>query len=286
MSKEDNENFNEEEYHFAIDPDEIERSEQIDFEQAEESTKSKFDFNKFLNVKKIQEFLKENVQVRNAIIVGIVLLLLIITYQFTSGIVSKKKDNQLVQNTIQKPKDFTQRDSNLQSAQSQQMGAKSNTMLQNDFDKEIRSINDSLIKVKESQDIINAKISTLNSENLKMANDYQELTEKLNKLASQIEKLSSAVEDQSQSIMSLSIRREYHPQRVQRQQIVRPQYIKYFVKAVIPGRAWLIAENGSTLTVRKGSVIPGYGVVTIVDVTQGRVLTNSGKIITFGQNDS
>ena len=61
---------------------------------------------------------------------------------------------------------------------------------------------------------------------------------------------------------------------------------RYFIQAVIPGRAWLVATNGSTLTVREGTVIPGYGMVKLIDPRQGRVLTSSGQVIRFSPEDS
>jgi intracellular multiplication protein IcmG len=62
--------------------------------------------------------------------------------------------------------------------------------------------------------------------------------------------------------------------------------VRYFIQAVIPGRAWLIATNGSTLTVREGTMISGYGMVTLIDPRQGRVLTSSGQVIRFSPEDS
>lgn len=291
MSKEDNENYNEEEYHFAIDPDDIDKNESSDFEQTEEPIKKKFDFNnfdfkKFVDIKKIQEFLKENIQVRNALIALAVLILLIVIYQFTSGLISKKKENKDLRNATQTTQGFESDNPKLPSMQTQNITMQTASSLQEEIDVKAKNMHDELAKIKMGEDAINAKIASLSSENLKLSSEYQDLSEKVNKLTMQIEKLASAVEDQSQSIMSLSIRREYRPRTMPRPQVARQQFIKYFVKAVIPGRAWLIAENGSTLTVRIGSVIPGYGIVTMVDVSQGRVLTNSGKVITFGQNDS
>ena len=61
---------------------------------------------------------------------------------------------------------------------------------------------------------------------------------------------------------------------------------RYFIQAVIPGRAWLVATNGSTLTVREGTVIAGYGMVKLIDPRQGRVLTSSGQVIRFSPEDS
>jgi len=291
MSKEDNENYNEEEYHFAVDPDDLDKTESYEFEQTEESKKKKFDFKNFdfkhfIDIKKIQEFLKENIQVRNALISLAVLILLIVVYQFTSGLISKKKENKEPQTAMQNTQTFEEDSSKLSSMQTQDTNLQTTSALQEELDSKTKNMNDDLAKIRIGEDAMNAKIASLNAENFKLAAEYQQLSEKVNKLSNQIDKLTSAVEDQSQSIMSLSIRKEYHPRSAPRKQVARQHYIKYFVKALIPGRAWLIAENGSTLTIRAGSVIPGYGVVTMVDVSKGRVLTNSGKVIAFGQNDS
>lgn len=296
MSKEDNENYNEEEYHFAVDPDDMDKTESSDFEQITENKNKKFDFKNFnfknvdlknlVDIKKIQAFLKENIPVRNALIAVGVLILLIIVYQFTSGLISKKKDSQASQTAMQNTQNFEADSFKLPAMQAQDLSMPTASTLQEELDLKTKNMNDNLAKLRIGENEINAKIASLSSENFKLATEYQQLSEKVNKLAMQVEKLVSAVEDQSQSIMSLSIRRENHPRRMHSQPVVRPHFIKYFVKALIPGRAWLIAENGSTLTVRTGSIIPGYGVVTMVDVSQGRVLTNSGKVITFGQNDS
>ena len=62
--------------------------------------------------------------------------------------------------------------------------------------------------------------------------------------------------------------------------------LRYAVKAVIPGRAWLLASNGSTLTVRRGTPIQGYGVVTGIDAVRGYVFTSYRKLIRFSQEDS
>ena len=67
---------------------------------------------------------------------------------------------------------------------------------------------------------------------------------------------------------------------------IRTPGVSYAIQAVIPGRAWLIASNGSTLTVREGSVIAGLGRVSLIDPRQGRVVISSGRVIRFSQEDS
>lgn len=56
----------------------------------------------------------------------------------------------------------------------------------------------------------------------------------------------------------------------------------YYVKAIIPGRAWLTSSNGTTITVSPGDTIPSFGRVTDIDPDSGTVGTTSGKTIHFG----
>jgi intracellular multiplication protein IcmG len=60
----------------------------------------------------------------------------------------------------------------------------------------------------------------------------------------------------------------------------------YYVKAMVPGRAWITTGNGETLTVSLGNNLPGYGRVEVIDPTQGTLITSSGAIIGYSPGDS
>lgn len=285
MSKEDN--YNDEEYHFAVEPDSVDANaeEEEVIQSAEDSAKAKFAFKEYFDFAKIKKYLSENVPVRNLLIVATAIIFLIIIYNITKGMLTHKKSD-ISKNTsvstpakknkqasqapvtYQQPKDF--------SAATQQTKLESQNKL----------LQSKLSQLQQTQDTISSRVSNLGSDTFKLNTEYQEISEKLNKLAEQVEKLASSVEDQAHTIMIMSERQRRQPRANYAASPRRMTYMKYNVKAVIPGRAWLIGQNGSTLTVRKGSIIPGYGVVTLVDVAQGRVLTNSGRIITFAQTDS
>ena len=296
MSKEDNDNYNEEEYHFAVEPESsegnfTEEEPSLDPSSASSATAEekpaggKFDVEKIkelLNPEKIKQYITENAQVRNALIAVVGILVLIIIYNFTSSMLAKKKSksNTTTQVTQQK----TQQKQAVQ--QVQPMQTQNFNMEQENIEKENKTMQRNLSRIKESQDSINSRVSSLSNDTFKLNTEYQEINEKINRLADQVEKLASAVEDQSHTIMVM-IEKHRRQQRTHVNHPIRQKtYMKYNVQAVIPGRAWLIGQNGSTLTVRKGSIIPGYGVVTLIDVSQGRVMTNSGKIIAFAQTDS
>jgi hypothetical protein len=51
----------------------------------------------------------------------------------------------------------------------------------------------------------------------------------------------------------------------------------YVVHAIIPGRAWLKANNGQIMTVTEGDTLGDYGKVLVIDAASGMVLTSSGN---------
>lgn len=60
----------------------------------------------------------------------------------------------------------------------------------------------------------------------------------------------------------------------------------YHVRAVVPGRAWLVSSRGRLFTVRTGDRIAGLGIVEDIDIIRGVVIMSSGREITYGKYDS
>ena len=135
-----------------------------------------------------------------------------------------------------------------------------------------------------NQQSMRSEISSLNNQLGGINTNVNEVTQKIASLNQMLTELVSKIEQQSDVIARLTERAR--PKPVRRVVIRGPQQPSYYIKAVIPGRAWLIATNGSTLTVREGTPIPGYGVVRLIDPNQGRVLTSSGQVIKFSLQDS
>lgn len=132
---------------------------------------------------------------------------------------------------------------------------------------------------------IKSEVSSVKDQLDTVNNNVNNLNEQIAKLNQVIGDLSNQVVKQSNIIALLMARAQ--PKKVKpvhRYSMV--ENINYNVKAVIPGRAWLIGSNGSTLTVRVGTIIHGYGEVKLIDSIQGRVLTSSGRVIRFSQDDS
>lgn len=140
--------------------------------------------------------------------------------------------------------------------------------------------------VEASQESIRSEFNTV-SQKVSGVNDN------LNNLNAQINNLNQAITNLSNQVLKQSEEINVLMARAQPKKRVKPllhstvsEPLAYYIQAVIPGRAWLIGSNGSTLTVREGTKISGYGMVTLIDSMQGRVLTSSGQVIKFSQEDS
>lgn len=121
------------------------------------------------------------------------------------------------------------------------------------------------------------QIGTINTNINNMNTQIANLNQMIGNLATQVANLAEV----KTKVVSCS-----QPKKVAHLPHYAPPSIKYYIQAVIPGRAWLIGSNGSTITVREGTRVAGYGVVKLIDSLQGRILMSSGQVIKFSQEDS
>jgi intracellular multiplication protein IcmG len=146
-------------------------------------------------------------------------------------------------------------------------------------------INQKLSALEVGQQSMRTDVSSVNSQISGINTNLNALVAKITELDSVITNLNTKLDDQTRIIEQLTIRREVKKVHYAPRRRGTPS-LKYYIQAVIPGRAWLIATNGSTLTVREGTTIAGYGMVKLIDPNQGRITTSSGQVIRFSQEDS
>lgn len=124
-----------------------------------------------------------------------------------------------------------------------------------------------------------ANLDKLSSQVTSLQNTLSNLEERLNSLNNTVQDM---VNQQQQQLAK----------KVQAQEKLRAKKMRavtksiYFVRAIVPGRAWLLTQSGSTVTVSVGANLPGYGTVVLVDPNQGTVTTSSGAIIGYSPGDS
>ncbi|MBA4695840.1 MAG: hypothetical protein H2069_00445 [Legionella sp.] len=138
-----------------------------------------------------------------------------------------------------------------------------------------------LTTVENQQQALRSSLDTLQNAVNSINSRESDLTEKISELTQTLSALVSKLDQQTAQIEHL-VERTRRPKVIKRRQPKQPPAV-YTMQAVIPGRAWLISENGATITVNVGTSLRGYGTVRLIDAKQGRVLTSSGRVIRFGQ---
>ena len=147
-------------------------------------------------------------------------------------------------------------------------------------------LNQKLSRLEEDQKSISTDVLSINNQLSGVSTTVNTIATKMADLNGLIVTLNERIEMQSRDIERLHAAAR-RPKRTRSTiKLSGEQAAVYALQAVIPGRAWLIAGNGMTLTVREGTSIAGYGVVKLIDPKQGRVITSSGQIIRFSQTDS
>lgn len=135
-----------------------------------------------------------------------------------------------------------------------------------------------------NQQNLQSEIDSINNQLGNMNNNITALANKISELNQNLVAITTKIELQADQIAILTVKTK--PAVVKKVVIRTPPPPVYFIQAVIPGRAWLISQNGSTISVREGTRIAGYGIIRLIDSRQGKIITSSGRIIRFNQQDS
>ena len=145
-------------------------------------------------------------------------------------------------------------------------------------------LNDRISALDEMQHTTRTDMATMNDQLNMVGKNVEDMVARIAELNVIIKNLNMKVDEQAHRIDLITMK--LAPKRVPHQNHPVSHRVIYHLEAVIPGRAWLMGSDGSTLTVKKGSKLPGYGVVTFIDANQGRVSINSGQVIRFSQDDN
>lgn len=231
----------------------------------------------FDNTKKVET--GTNVR-RNALIVVGVIVLAMIVYKFMGAIFSGKKATSPTPVATISPAPKP-----VEPVVQQAPVLKTTTSPVDDLQAASSQVNQKLSSLDQSQQSLRSDLTAANNQLGSISTNVSELNSKIDSLNEAIKVLATKLEQQSQEIILLTARTKPKPVRPVTRKTMRARLV-YHIQAIIPGRAWLIAGNGSTLTVREGTIIPGYGVVKLIDPTQGRVLMSTGQVIRFSQQDS
>ena len=229
----------------------------------------------------------ENNIKRNALIaVGIVVLLMIL-YKFFGTVFSNEKSSTASGEKQSQSSSLAQNNSTNTSPSkvsdpinqpSSQPSISNQTMSEKDVDRKLSTIDVSQQSLRSDVDNLSNQVQQVNGHLTEMSGQMAELNR-------MISALNTKINEQNQDMERLRAQLHHKKRKKLAAKPSKPPEI-FHIQALIPGRAWLNSSHGTTITVRVGSKVPGYGTVKLIDPHQSRVLTSSGKIILFDHHDS
>lgn len=124
------------------------------------------------------------------------------------------------------------------------------------------------------------RLNTLESQMVNFQAALSDMNTKLNDLSTQVSRLADQVNKPAPPPMV--VRKKWHPPKNSTGRRKYRSYVySYQLQAALPGRAWIMREDGTTFTVSLGEKIPDYGTVTSIDPDKGVVQTCSGATIKY-----
>lgn len=138
-----------------------------------------------------------------------------------------------------------------------------------------------LDQVQQSQQAVSTRLANLEQNRLASQQVLNDLQQQVAANTKQIEAMQTQLYGIDKSLLMLAQRLQ--PKTAAVPVKAKPALPVYYVKAIVPGRAWLGSQNGSAvITVSPGDTLGAYGRVTNIDPDTGTVGTTSGKTIKFG----
>lgn len=128
-------------------------------------------------------------------------------------------------------------------------------------------------------DQLNTTISTQQQNMDQMQNSINTLQESVTTLNATINDLSQKLTEAVNKMPEKRVKPIAKPMA-----IAQPPRPTYTIRALVPGRAWLQASDGQTITVVNGDQVPAYGSVQDIDLNAGQVVLTDGTIIGYNFN--
>lgn len=120
------------------------------------------------------------------------------------------------------------------------------------------------------------QINTIKNNLSQLSNSVSNVQDTLDSMGQQLQSISSQLTQQRSAIQALKPKK---PKRITKRAI--PPRTVYYIQAIMPGRAWLVKPDGTSITVNVGDRLAGYGKITAIAPTQGVVKTSAGVVIGY-----
>lgn len=134
---------------------------------------------------------------------------------------------------------------------------------------------DMMNKIGALDQTVNQQQQTMNQ----IQSNMSTLQDSVNSLNSTVSTVSQQLSDINQKLVKPVVKKVLQPQQV------LPPPVTYVVKAMVPGRAWLLENNGNVLSVAVGNAVPSHGVVNQIDLNNGQVMMSDGSVFSYDLNN-
>ena len=97
------------------------------------------------------------------------------------------------------------------------------------------------------------------------------------------EQLQKSVSQLTSQVQALSV--QLKQQMMAEKTQPKSKKVNFYLRAVVPDRAWVMTSSGETVSVSVGDSLDQYGTIQSIDPVYGVIETSSGRKITYGSND-
>lgn len=153
--------------------------------------------------------------------------------------------------------------------------------------------NPQLVQEAQNNARLQGQLSSMQQGSQKNQKDINQLQQNVQGLTTELHQSTTNQARMSQAILALSdqvkqlsaeLKAEQPKKKVKKGPL--PPKLVYHLKAVIPGRAWIVNNFGQSTSVSVGDAVKQYGHVEAIEPQKGEIITSSGKLIRYGVDDS
>lgn len=141
-----------------------------------------------------------------------------------------------------------------------------------------------LENIEQNDKVSHAKLASLGGAVNTMQQSFDQLNATMSSINNSLQTIAAQLQAQMTLLKNLQPKKTAHTQHQKTKALP-----VYFIKAMIPGRAWVYraAASGADMrTVSVGDEIPGYGKIQHILPKKGMILTASGRQIYYSPGDS
>lgn len=142
--------------------------------------------------------------------------------------------------------------------------------------------------IEETNAEVQAQVERINANVADIQSTLANLSAQMSAMNNTVQDLSAQVSQQQTQMQLATVMQE--EKKAKQRAVAKkmggtaPARTVYYLQAMVPGRAWLVSDKGSMLTVKIGDLVPGYGEVVSIDTNLNAVTTSNDSVITLKED--